>query len=202
MKTRTQISLTDFVDFVIKNGMPRLTKVREIKDRDDYHPYKDFWRQVRDGISEMHSREYSTDYLDAIAQKQTDPRKIKRFPEAIASYKKFLGRKKVTWFDPPKEKWVMGDLTININPELGLVINDRPYLIKLFFKDEKLDKRKSEVVFHIMEEQLRYKVSSDTNMSILDVKSSKLLTPTTPPDNVSILLRAEANTFMQIWDAL
>lgn len=199
---KVQISLTDFVDFVLKTGTPRLTKVREIKDRDEYHPAFDFWRQLREGIEELHRSGYHVDWLDSIALKQTDPRKINRYPEAIAAYKKFVGRKKLEWFEPPKDKWISDDLTININPELGLFINGTPHIIKLFFKDDSLDKRKSEVVLHLMEEQFRESCGPQTVMSILDVKSSRLISPTKSPENISILLRAEANTFIQIYNAL
>ncbi|MGC8623940.1 MAG: hypothetical protein ACP5VQ_01585 [Phycisphaerae bacterium] len=33
-----EISLTDFVDFLIKSGTPKLTKVTQIKQRPDYNP--------------------------------------------------------------------------------------------------------------------------------------------------------------------
>ncbi len=49
-----EISLTDFVDFVIKAGPPKLTKVREIKTRVEYSPKLDFWKILRDGIRDFH----------------------------------------------------------------------------------------------------------------------------------------------------
>ena len=37
-----EISLTDFVDFVIKSGSPKLTKVKSAKTRPDYDPKTDY----------------------------------------------------------------------------------------------------------------------------------------------------------------
>ena len=43
-----EISLTDFVDFVIKAGSPKLTKVRELVNRGGYSPAFDFWKTLRE----------------------------------------------------------------------------------------------------------------------------------------------------------
>ncbi|MCY9530535.1 hypothetical protein M5X04_14530 [Paenibacillus alvei] len=197
-----QISLTDFVDFVIKTGPPRLTKVKEVKNRDEYHPAFDFWKPLRDGLEVFHKQEKDFDYLYNIALKQKDSRKRTKYPLAINTYKKFIGRKQVKWFDPPKSKWLNDGLIVNINPELGLYINNVPHVIKLFFKDDKLDKRKTEVVFCLMQDELSSDAPPGAVMSILDIREGRLITPTKPPDDIFVLLKAEANTFIQIWNAL
>ena len=53
-KTVPEISLTDFVDFVIKAGSPKLTKVRELFNRGEYSPAFDYWKQLRDHIADTH----------------------------------------------------------------------------------------------------------------------------------------------------
>jgi hypothetical protein len=40
------ISLTDFVDFVVATGTSKLTKVRQIKRRPQYHPAFDHWKSL------------------------------------------------------------------------------------------------------------------------------------------------------------
>lgn len=50
------ISLTDFVDFVIKMGTPKLTKVKAVKNREEYEPAKDYWRQLRKGLQSFHKK--------------------------------------------------------------------------------------------------------------------------------------------------
>jgi len=53
-----EISLTKFVDFVIKSGTPKMTQVRAIKKRrvDGYDPSHDYYRKLRDGIVELHQQ--------------------------------------------------------------------------------------------------------------------------------------------------
>lgn len=115
------ISLTDFVDFVIKSGTPKLTKVRSIKNRGDYEPAMDFWRQLREGIKNFHrARSRHKSELDDIVDSLQNPRKVARYTAAIRGYKKFLGHKNIRWFDPATDDWTYEDLSVKVNPELGL----------------------------------------------------------------------------------
>lgn len=41
------ISMTDFVEFVLLSGRPRQTKVKEIKKRSDYDRALDYWAGFR-----------------------------------------------------------------------------------------------------------------------------------------------------------
>jgi hypothetical protein len=67
----------------------------------------------------------------------TDKKKQARYPEAVKSYKRFLGKKEIHWFNPPRAMWKYGGLTVRVNPELGLQIKGKKYAIKLYFKGEK-----------------------------------------------------------------
>jgi len=42
--------------FTVRTGPSKVTKVREIKYRDEYAPAVDFWRHMRDGIVQLHRR--------------------------------------------------------------------------------------------------------------------------------------------------
>ncbi|MEZ4253047.1 MAG: hypothetical protein R3B99_32975 [Polyangiales bacterium] len=45
---KIDISLTDFVDFAMESGTPKVTKVAEMKDRPDYQPAFDFYKRRSD----------------------------------------------------------------------------------------------------------------------------------------------------------
>jgi hypothetical protein len=49
-----QISLTDWVDFVISAGPPQFTKVKELAGRGEYDPRRDFWKPLREGLRNHH----------------------------------------------------------------------------------------------------------------------------------------------------
>lgn len=139
------ISLTDFVDFVSKSGSPKLTKVREVKTRDDYHPAFDFWKPLREGLISFHKAGAANKKdLDKIVTGLTDKKKVDRYRDGVKGYKKFLGNKKTKWSKPRSAVWGSGTLAVRVNPELGLTINGTPHIIKLHFKAEALSKLRIE----------------------------------------------------------
>lgn len=66
-----------------------------------------------------------------------DQKKKQNYIDVIRQYKKFIRNKDIVWFDPGKSHWVSDDLIVRSSPELGLLVNDEPHLIKLFFKGKK-----------------------------------------------------------------
>jgi hypothetical protein len=198
-----EISLTDFVDFVVKAGTPKLTKVRQVKERAEYEPASDFWKTLREAIIDFHRSGSRDKHLfDRVLSNLTDRKKRNRYPEAIKGYKKFLGRKQIQWFEPSKALWSNAGLDVRINPELGLAISGERNLTKLYFKDEKLEKRKVDVVLALMEDALRRKIETSDKIAILDVSSNALFPSEGLRNNIVPLLIGEAASFVTIWDQL
>ena len=191
------ISLTDFVDFAIAAGPSQLTKVREIFSRPEYDPKFDFWKPLREGIQNYHSRGKK---LEIVLTGLTDPKKINRYPAAVKGYKKFIGKKSPTWFKPPSVTWSYGDLNVRINPELGLDFNGTRFISKLYFKDERPTQQRLRVVFELM----RIALPLDGSMvpAVIDVGNSKLIAAKTLGADLSPLLQAQALAFAHMWKAL
>lgn len=201
-KKKIELSLTDFVDFVCKSGSTKLTKVKQIKNREDYSPATDFYKALREGIQDIHRKNGKKKELKIILEKVSDPKKIKNYIESIDGYKKFWGRKEPVWFEPPMKHWIVSELDVRINPELGLEFDDKKYLIKLYFKNDKLSKEKITQVLTLMESELRSKVDPDVNMAILDVKNGKIFIKEDRDLTLLPLLKGEAMNFEIIWDGL
>jgi hypothetical protein len=190
------ISLTQFVDFVIVAGSPKVTKVREIKYQGDYNPATDFWRALRDSLREQPNGETLSDLLVEI----TDPKKVKRYPGAISGYKKFVGRTERQWFIPRPENWTYAGLEVRVNPEIGFVQDGERYIVKLYFKDDEPTKRRLEVVFEMMRETLSGEPGS--RMAVLDVSKGRLIKANAQSARIGPLLRGEALNFMEIWNSV
>jgi hypothetical protein len=201
-KKKIELSLTDFVDFVCKSGSTKLTKVKQIKNREDYSPATDFYKALREGIQEIHRNNGKKKELKSILDSVSDSKKIKNYTESIEGYKKFWGRKDPVWFEPPMKHWIVSELDVRINPELGLEIDGKKYLIKLYFKSDKLSKEKVTQVLTLMESELRNEVDSDVNMAILDVKNGKLFIKEDRDLTLLPLLKGEAMSFEIMWDDL
>ncbi|MGS2764629.1 hypothetical protein [Sinomicrobium sp. M5D2P9] len=196
------ISLSDFVDYVSKAGTSKFSKVKEISRREDYHPALDFWKILRDAIIDLHVEEKNKKELDKILEELNDKKKINRYPELVEQYKSFLGRKKTEWFKPPSKEWKYEELRVRLNPELGLEINNKFYVIKLWFKAEKLSKNKADLIILLMNEKLKSKKYEDAIFAVLDIGNKKLYDNTKLTSSEFSLLEAEALSFMKIWKSL
>lgn len=200
--TTIDISLTDFIDFVSKAGGSKLTKVRQIKNRDEYHPATDFYKTLRDGVVDIHKNGLDKSELNKLLVGLTDEKKKKNYPDAINGYKKFWGKKNFIWFNPPFKHWKVGDVDIKINPELGLECDGKFLVIKLYWKAEKLSKDRVAQILSLMESQLRKRVEPEILFCVLDVKNAKLFCNDTKDTSYLPLLEGEARSFETIWKGI
>ena len=193
------VSLTDFVDFVGKSGNPKLTLVRQIKDRGEYSPAEDFWRRLRNGIVEFHEKGHADKKrLDRLATGLRDKKKASNYPILVKQYKSFLGRKTIAWFKPSFAHWMSGGLDIRVNPELGLKINGDRHHLKLYFKGTPLTKAKADMVLLLMQQGLPGTQAGDS-YSILDIRKKNLITTDAPNTDLLPLLHGEAAAYAAMW---
>lgn len=197
-----KLSLADFVDVVSASGTPKATRVRQVKARPPYSPARDFWKRLRDCIIAAHQAGLPKSNVDGALTGLTDKKKITAYPFAIKGYMKWWGNKTLIWFTPPTGVYSSHGVDISVNPELGLRIGGIPHLIKLYFKEEKLAKNRIDVITHLMSAQLADHSPPGTVMSVLDVRRSKLISPTVPITNLTGILDAELAYIAALWPTL
>ena len=185
-----KISLTDFVDVVSVAGTQKATKVRQIKNRNEYHPAFDFYKKIRDRIVEIHSNNLPKSALDDISDLITDSKKSDPYMNVADCYKKWWGRKSLQWFAPDHGIFQHHSIQVSVNPELGLSINGTKHLIKLYFKAEPLSKNKIDIITHVMSQTLNTEQKGCT-ASVLDIQNGKLISPTVPILGLEEALSAE-----------
>ena len=95
-KLTPELSMTDFVDIVHQRGMPKATKIKQVKQRPDYHPAFDFYKPIREGVVTTHQQGGSKAQFQAVAGAVTDPKKQNNYPAAILGYSKWWGNKSVS----------------------------------------------------------------------------------------------------------
>lgn len=199
-----QISLTQFLNFITKPAEQQLTVVRQIRKQHDkpYEPPPDLYKQFREEVARMHKRGWTKDYLDKIAAAQSEPARKDHYPLLAEGYKKFLARKNVVWFNPPEGVWECEGLRISVRPELGLVIDGTPTVLKLWLKDDDaLTKRRAELVIHLMTQALP-KIDRETVIAILDVRKGRLFRAGKSDHEQTVLLRAQARSFVSLYREL
>lgn len=196
------VSLTYFVDFVLKAGTPKLTVVKEFKYRDDYKPYLDFYKELRDRIVDVHKNGGTIADLQSWAASLAPP-KQGSYLGILAGYRRFFGgRKQYPWFDPPSTVCQVGGLPVTINPELGLEIQGVRHLIKVYWKDDPpLTKPKVQLILHLMEQAFA-RISPPATFGLLDARKGKLHTVGAPTPGLAALLAGEAATFMAVYSQI
>ena len=192
-----RISLSDFVDFVTRSGMPKLTKVRQLKHRGEYHAYSDFYRGIREAIVAAHADNRGKESIGPAALSTLEEDKRRHHYEAlIAAYSRWWGRKELVWSEPEQAVRRFDGFHLKVNPELGLSIAGEPHLIKLHFKEAPLSKRYSEVLACIMYES--FPVPPAAKVAILDVRRRKLHS-LSPTPKLSALVAGELAAFSAMW---
>ena len=196
------ISLTSFLDISARFGTPKITKITQCKKQleDGYDPRHDFWKGLRDSIISLHKEKRDKHSLERILDQLRDKKKITAYPKAIDGYFKFIGKKKISWFSPKRGKYTQGNITVLVNPELGLNIKNTPHLIKLYFKSDPISKRRVAVTCHMMDKSLRKHSPKGTIMCVLDVQRGKLHHASTPVSGLDIALKGELSYIEAVWD--
>ncbi len=197
-----RLSLTDFVDIVSKSGTPKATKVAEVKRRPVYDPAADFYRPLREHLVDLHRNGMPKKAVGRLMTRITDRKKLSNYPGIVAGYTKWWGRKKLEWFEPQGGVFTAHGVEISVNPELGLLVNGKAFLIKLYFKAPGLSKYRVDVATHLMETCLRPMCSQDETMAVLDTRKAKLFSPTVPIPSLSAILDAELAYVGTIWPQL
>jgi len=204
IKTKVSLGLTQFIKYTLKGSGAQANMVRKIKYQDEYHPAFDYWKTLRDGIIKYHSENHDSDYLYELIS-SVDQKKQENYRNAINEYLKFFKKKEVAWFDPGKAYWSINDVLIRSNPELGLIIDGHPYLIKLYFtgKTEKIDKRICKDSLTLMQNSIFDKeIEDNVRFGIFNIQKSKLIVSQNFNEDDVIALEAQAVQFMYIWNKI
>ncbi|NKB87176.1 MAG: hypothetical protein GKS06_03010 [Acidobacteria bacterium] len=185
------LSLTDLVDIVSASGTPKLTKVRGVMNRDDYEPAFDYYKQFRDAVLATHRANEGKAALTKRLSNVANPKKVQNYDVLLKGYKSWWGHKTLKWSKPPKADYLQNGVSVRVNPELGLLVNGTPHVIKLYLKADKLSKLRVDLITHVMELVLRGSARKGAVMSVLDVRRSKLISPTVPIADLTAALNAE-----------
>lgn len=194
-----QLSLTDFVDIISRSGTPKAHKVAEVKNRPPYEPAFDFYKAIREHITTTHEKARPKAALATVLDQLRDPKKVKAYPEIVKGYRKWWGKKALRWFPTRSELYSQHGIDIAVNPELGLQIDGKKHLVKLYFKAEQLTKNRIDIITHLMAVTLGQDAPQGTTMSVLDVRNSRLISPTVPIPHLPAMLDAELAYIAALW---
>jgi len=196
------LSLTDLVDVILKSGLPKATKVKQIKYRPGYEPAFDFYKPLREAIVDAHKLGQSKKQFQVTAGAAAHPKKQGNYSTAISGYVKWWGTKQFIWRNPPRTTYSANGVDVIVNPELGLEWNGSKHLVKLYLKDAPLAKNRADLILSMLEVTLKPSIHGSITMGLLDVRNSKLFTTTSLNPTTKAVLDGELAYIAAIWPTL
>lgn len=199
-----QISMTEFVNFINASGLAKLTIVTNAKMKHEEiqgNPY-DYWRDLKEEIKKDLIHQGSKEELKELVENvREDVRENYRI--MIDGFLKFWKPTRMKWLKPVKKMAHINGVKMIINPEIGVLWQNKKYMIKLFLKaNQVLDKRHADIILALMKSELLEKVDEDVQFAVLDVKRGKLYTYVNEDPRLLIMLKREARYFADTWKEL
>ena len=122
----------------------------------EYEPATDFWRPLRNAIAAFYQSPEGDKRSLAEFLVPISDRKVGRYQAAMAGHARFARRKEIHGFRAPSATWEVGALRVRINPEIGLHIDGRRFISKLYFKAEPLSRGRAQALIALMEEDTAF----------------------------------------------
>lgn len=196
---KKKISLTQLVDVIARKGRNKAKMVFSIQRKlaEPYDPKKDHYRALRRALQGAHGQSDPKGYLDNFLQTVTEPVRARRYASLVRAYKRWIGRKKIDQFDLLPVVYEHKGFAVRVNPELGLMIDDEPHVLKLYMKDQPLRREDAEVIAALMRHVYR---DESTRYAVLDVQNAKLHSFDPGGIQVTIaMVDAELAYIAQLW---
>ncbi|MDR3563676.1 MAG: hypothetical protein P4N59_19890 [Negativicutes bacterium] len=206
MTDKIRISFDSFIDFTLKPDSLKPSLVRSLQSG-AFSLRQDYWKPVKEIITEVVFGRKSIKRLYSMLDQVPNECRV-NYSRAVSGFDRFIaGSGDAACFVPPKAFWVKEDLIVSVDPELGIVINGIPYIIKLYFKEYtdtrevRINKERAMVSVQMMTDAFECKISNRYRMSLLNVATGQLLTPRTNGD-MTVALNCSTNTLITMWKAL
>lgn len=197
-----EVSVTKFLDFVHKSGLPRMTCLKDIKKQYgiDYAVERDYYKWVREKIIEVIKNGLPVNDLNKILNLTHKQDKIRNYRQCIEGFSTFANKHTLEWCGTDRGEWIHNGLAIIVNPELLVKVDGKKYMIKLYFKTDPISKARSECIFYLFETAM--KKSKNYTPAILNCRTSSLIQKTKTVPDIQVLLQAEADAFLTMWNSL
>ncbi|ELH3492511.1 hypothetical protein [Vibrio parahaemolyticus] len=164
------LSVSEFSLIVVTSGKPKQTRVKSIANREPYAAFRDYYGPLRNSIKRLFIAKRHISHLYTICNRQEGTKKQK-YEMIVNTFKDWQSGKNIKAFDPPREHYNFSQTSITCNPELHVVLNGQPRLVKLHFSSsDKMTQERANIICALMEESIS---DSGFEYSVLDLTSGK-----------------------------
>ncbi|HCG9065895.1 TPA: hypothetical protein NKB39_001798 [Vibrio parahaemolyticus] len=148
------LSVSEFSLIVVTTGKPKQTRVRKIANREPYAAFRDYYAPLRNSIKRLFIAKRHISHLYTICNRQEGSKK-RKYEMIVSTFKDWQSGKSIQAFDPPREHYNFSQTSITCNPELHVVLNGQPRLVKLHFSaSDKMTQERANIICALMKEAI------------------------------------------------
>ncbi len=196
-KTCLTSEYLNFHLLLLLRGKPKITKINNIANRGDYQFFKDYYLPLRTAIKGLFIHKRHISYLFDVARKQKESSKKINFEKVAGNFKDWQSGKNITAYAPPKGYYNYQQTSINCNPELNVVVNGMPTLVKLHFNaSDKMTQERANIICYIMSNVINDK---KFNYSVLDLSTGKEYFFNGNYEKMTVKIQDEIQIIQQYW---
>ena len=108
--------------------------------------------------------------------------------------------RQATYFKPHQTGVSLGELTVRVNPEIGMITADGDRILKLWYPPERIDPTYAAVFYYLLNEANRRMLWGYGESRIWDVHRQAIPIPPALPDDMAQTVMAAAEDFMRLLD--
>ncbi|HYP56412.1 MAG TPA: hypothetical protein VEQ41_08970 [Solirubrobacterales bacterium] len=184
-----------FVEFTVAQGTARVECVADSKR--DYDPRTDFYKGLRERTIKQFVGGWDAQEFRRLVREVKTPNKQASYETCRANLTKWAQNKDITASKAPNRNWEAAGLQVRVNPELRMTIDEKKYVVKLYFKADELTASRRENALYLLAETAPQGVDA----AILDIRRRKLLIAGEPDPNLDALLVSDAAAFATLLGA-
>ncbi len=191
------LSVSEFAAIAVTTGKPKIRKIIKVANKDAYVFYKDYYLGIRTAIKNLFIHKRHISHLDLVVKKQSPLSKKIKFGRIANNFRDWQSGKNIQAYTPPKQFFSHQQTMINCNPELHVLVNGKPKLVKLHFSEsEKMTQERANFICHLMKEALEH---DDYLFSVLDLTTGNEYYLNEKPEVMDRRVYKEIDIIEQNW---
>jgi hypothetical protein len=183
------INLSLFVEFTVAQGTARVACVADSKS--EYDPRIDFYKGFRERAIKQLVKGWNAAEFRQLIKEVKSPGKQGNYEACRSGITQWARGKAITATRAPNQIWSAAGLDVSVNPELKLVVDDKRYVVKLYFKGPELTSSREEHLLFLLNET----APKGWDAGVLDVRRSRLLTAGEQDPDLEALMISDAAAF-------
>lgn len=186
------VGFTKFLDFTAQTGSAKAASALAAfyQSGNMQNSRTHYYENLREALITAERSGKYTDWEEFIREQKEEAQEATR-DALIKFYKWKSNYASAAWYEPPKQIWALQEFDVNINPEIGLILDGEVYAIKLYLNNKKLSDLKAQAAGLIMENMFSEQYPA-IKFAILDVKAEKFHVFNGASERLDYLLIGEA----------